>query len=71
MVESSLTEVTIPLAAASTGVFSGTMKSIACARVYSQTRKLLNISKDIWEKISCNDWQKVTEEMNEKGYALV
>ena len=32
MVESSLTEVTAPLAAASTGVFSGTMKSIAFQR---------------------------------------
>jgi uncharacterized protein len=31
----------------------------------------LNISKDISEKISCIDWQKVIEEMNENGYGLV
>jgi hypothetical protein len=31
----------------------------------------LNIGKDISEKISCIDWQRVTEEMNKKGYALV
>jgi hypothetical protein len=31
----------------------------------------LNISNVISEKISGNDWQRVTEEMNEKGYALV
>ena len=31
----------------------------------------MNISKDISEKISRIDWQRVTEEMNEKGYALV
>ncbi|MFY9870781.1 MAG: hypothetical protein WAK17_13775 [Candidatus Nitrosopolaris sp.] len=27
--------------------------------------------KDILEKIPSIDWQRVTEEMNEKGYALV
>ena len=32
---------------------------------------MLNISKVISEKISGIDWQRVTEEMNEKGYALV
>jgi hypothetical protein len=31
----------------------------------------LNISNVISEKISGIDWQRVTEEMNEKGYALV
>jgi len=31
----------------------------------------LNISKVVSEKISAIDWQRVTEEMNEKGYALV
>jgi hypothetical protein len=31
----------------------------------------LNISNVISEKISDIDWQRVTEEMNEKGYALV
>jgi uncharacterized protein len=31
----------------------------------------LNISKVISEKISCIDWQSITEEMSEKGYALV
>jgi uncharacterized protein len=31
----------------------------------------LNISKVASEKISCIDWQSVTEEMSEKGYALV
>jgi uncharacterized protein len=31
----------------------------------------LNISKAISERISCIDWQSVTEEMSEKGYALV
>jgi hypothetical protein len=32
---------------------------------------LLNSSKVISEKISSIDWQRVTEEVNEKGYALV
>jgi uncharacterized protein len=31
----------------------------------------LNITKDTSDKISCIDWQRVTEEMDEKGYALV
>jgi hypothetical protein len=31
----------------------------------------LNIGKVISEKIAGIDWQRVTEEMNEKGYALV
>jgi uncharacterized protein len=31
----------------------------------------LNNTKDISEKISCINWQRVTEEMNEKGYASV
>jgi len=31
----------------------------------------LNISKVTSEKISCIDWQRVTEEMSKKGYALV
>ena len=31
----------------------------------------MNISNVISEKISDIDWQRVTEEMNEKGYALV
>lgn len=31
----------------------------------------MNISKDISEKISCIDWKGITEEINEKGYALV
>ncbi|HYA82896.1 MAG TPA: hypothetical protein VEH06_05525 [Candidatus Bathyarchaeia archaeon] len=31
----------------------------------------MNNIKDISEKISCIDWQTVTEEMNEKGYAVV
>ncbi|MFZ0897193.1 MAG: 2OG-Fe(II) oxygenase [Candidatus Nitrosopolaris sp.] len=32
---------------------------------------MLNSSKAILEKISSIDWQRVTEEVNEKGYALV
>ncbi|MGB8935762.1 MAG: 2OG-Fe(II) oxygenase [Candidatus Nitrosopolaris sp.] len=31
----------------------------------------MNITKDTSDKISCIDWQRVTEEMDEKGYALV
>jgi len=31
----------------------------------------LNISRVISEEISGIDWQRVTEELNEKGYALV
>lgn len=31
----------------------------------------MSISKDISEKISCIDWKGITEEINEKGYALV
>jgi len=31
----------------------------------------LSISKVISEKISCIDWQSITEEMSKKGYALV
>jgi len=31
----------------------------------------LNISKVISKKISCIDWQSITEEMSKKGYALV
>jgi hypothetical protein len=33
--------------------------------------KPLNISQVISEKISAIDWQTVTKDMNEKGYALV
>ena len=32
---------------------------------------MLNSSKVISEKISSIDWQRVTEDVNEKGYALV
>ncbi|MGC1929321.1 MAG: hypothetical protein WA667_10135 [Candidatus Nitrosopolaris sp.] len=31
----------------------------------------LDINKAISEKISGVDWQRITEEMNEKGYAMV
>ena len=46
---------------------SKSIQKVNSAKVYSQTI----VPKDISEKIFCIDWQRATEEMNEKGYALV